>query len=497
MIPSTATAVSPRDGTHDPAVTLLSAGIAAYVLLQLAIGWLASRRVRTESDYLLAGRRLGLPLVSLSVFATWFGAETCVGSAGAVHAQGLSGSTAEPFGYALCLVIMALVYAARLRERGYTTLADLFRERFSPRVEKLAVALMVPTSVLWAGAQVRAFGQVLGHATGLGLPAAIVLAASVAVIYTVLGGLYADAVTDLLQGLVLIVGLVALLALVLERLGGLSALTEIDPARLSLVAPKASALTSIEAWVVPVVGSLFAQELAARALAARTPGVARLGTLLAAMLYFVVGLIPILLGLVGGQAISALDDPERILPTLAERLLPTAGYVVFVGALISAILSTVDSTLLVSASLISHNVVAALHPDATERAKVRSARIAVVAFGAIAALLALSAGSVVELVEQASAFGGAGLAVAGTMGLFSAHGGPRTATATLLVGAASFVVLGPGLGTSAPFTASLLASVATWTVVAWLDRSPTAAKSASRDGSAGDAHCVASSSRDR
>ena len=73
---------------------------------------------------------------------------------------------ADPFGYAICLLLMSLLLAVPLWKSGFTTLGDLFRERFGPRAEKVAVLVMVPSSVMWAGAQVRAFGQVLSSASG-------------------------------------------------------------------------------------------------------------------------------------------------------------------------------------------------------------------------------------------------------------------------------------------------------------------------------------------
>ena len=69
--------------------------LALFLGVQLAVGVWASRRVKSEEDYLVAGRRLGIPLVTMSMFATWFGAETCLGSSGAVYEQGLSGGRAD------------------------------------------------------------------------------------------------------------------------------------------------------------------------------------------------------------------------------------------------------------------------------------------------------------------------------------------------------------------------------------------------------------------
>ena len=178
----------------------LLAGLLAYVGLQLLVGLLVSRRIASESDYLVAGRKLGPSLVVFSMFATWFGAESCIGASGAVYSAGLEGATADPFGYAGCLFLLGAVFAVPLWRRKLTTLADLFAWRFGPGVERLAVLLMVPTSLLWAAAQMRAFGQVVAISSGLELEVALLLSAGIVILYTAAGGLLADAVTDLIQG---------------------------------------------------------------------------------------------------------------------------------------------------------------------------------------------------------------------------------------------------------------------------------------------------------
>jgi Na+/proline symporter len=150
-------------------MTAVTWGVLAYVAVQLLVGLLVSGRAKTETDYLLAGRRLGYGLSLFTIFATWFGAETCIGAAGAFYENGVSGGSADPFGYTACLLLMGLVLAAPLWRRGLTTLADLFRERYGAGVERLAVLLMVPTSLLWAGEQVRAFGQVLASSSELAI----------------------------------------------------------------------------------------------------------------------------------------------------------------------------------------------------------------------------------------------------------------------------------------------------------------------------------------
>src|SRR6187549_2732113 len=93
-----------------------------YLGLQVLMSAWVSRGIRSEDDFLVAGRRISTPLLAVSMFATWFGAETCLGSSGAVYTSGLSGARADPLGYSLCLLLMGLLLAARLWKGGFITL---------------------------------------------------------------------------------------------------------------------------------------------------------------------------------------------------------------------------------------------------------------------------------------------------------------------------------------------------------------------------------------
>jgi Na+/proline symporter len=413
-------------------------------------------------DYLVAGRSLGPVLTTFTVFATWFGAETCIAAAGAVYELGLAGGSADPFGYALCIILAGLILAVPLWKLRLTTLADLFRIRFDASVERTAVLLMVPTSLFWAAAQVRAFGQVLSSASGLEIEITVGIAASVVIVYTIAGGLLADAWTDVVQGIALIFGLGALAWAVIRR-EGIEILGTVEPAMLNPLGVEPRPLLAIlEDWTVPVVGSLVAAEVAARMIAARSPTIARNGTVVAGFAYLMIGLVPVGLGLVGATLLPGLAEPEQILPLLAASYLPTALQILFAGALVSAILSTVDSALLVAGGLVSHNIVVQLRPDLSEAAKVRVARWAVACFGVLAYAMALRAERVYELVEEASSFGSAGIVTVVMFGLFTRIGGRASALAALLGGVGVWVVGAYLLELPYPYLTSLGAAVAAY-----------------------------------
>lgn len=453
-------------------------GICLYIALQFAIGIWVSRRIKLESDYILAGRQLGTALAAFSVFATWFGAETVLGSAGRVYADGLSGAQGEPFAYGFAIILMGLLLAAPLRRRGYTTFADLISERFGIGAERLAVLLLVPGSILWAAAQIRGFGQIFSAAADISVTTGITIAFLTVVLYTMTGGLLADVFTDFVQGIAIILGLFALLIFVVATTGNpFAALSHVEPQRFSPIAAEQSLLEFIEEWAVPICGSLVAIELISRLLACRTPEISQRACYFGGGAYLLIALIPVYLGLIGMSLVPGLEESEQFIPELAQKHLPSLLYVVFTGALISAILSTVDSALLACSAMISHNLIQHIWTFETDRAKVWLARAGVAGLGTVAFLLALTSESIGDLVELASAFGTAGVFVVTMFAMFTRIGGALSAFVAMATGALVWALTGPLLlDLTAPYTTGVLAAAIAYPLTALYEARSQAAK---------------------
>ena len=286
------------------------------------------------------------------------------------------------------------------------------------------------------------------------------------VLYTSIGGLLADAWTDLVQGIAIIVGLLALVV-VLVVSGDLQAAWQQVPAeRLALLGDGSVPWYELlEAWTVPVVGSMLAVELLSRVFGCESAATARRACFVGGGLYLVVGAIPALLGLCGPYLVPGLEDAEQLVPALASRHLGQWLYVPFAGALISAILSTVDSCMLAGSTLVTHNVLLPIWPDLSERAKLRASRLGVLTMGVCAWALALRTESIKDLVETASAFGSAGVFVVACFGLFTAIGGPLSAWVGLCTGFVVWIA-GATIGWPAPYVTALAASVIAYLVTA-------------------------------
>lgn len=433
--------------------------LSCYLVFQLAIGYVVSRKIQTESDYFLGGRNLPHWMISLSLFATWFGAETCIGSSAAVYETGLSGSRSDPFGYSLCLLLMGLLLAARLWKGNYMTLSDFYKDRYGNWVEKITVWILIPSSLIWGAAQIRAFGQVVSATTEMNVTLAITISALFVVAYTYLGGLLGDIMTDVIQGMIIAGSLVAVLIICIWDIGGIGGiLSSMDPSRLTLIAPGETLIERMDRWMVPILGSLVAQELISRVFAARSAGIARKACFTSAALYFAIGCVPVFLGLIGPWVLPGVSDSEQFLVLLAQEKLSPIMFIIFSGALISAILATIDSILLAVSSLFSHNFVVPLFQIRDEVTKVRLARGFVLVAAIICYVLALHAEGIYALAEAASSFGTAGILVITLMGLFTGWRHPAAATAALITGLVSTPLANYVFELPAPFLTSILIS---------------------------------------
>ena len=398
-------------------------------------------------------------MVSFSLFATWFGAETCIGSSAAVYERGLSGSRADPFGFTICLFLMGLLLASRLRGRKYVTLADHFRERYGPSVEKFAIWIMVPSSLFWAAAQLRAFGQIISFASALPVTMAITLSALFVIVYTYLGGLLGDIYTDLIQGVIMAVGLITLIVLFVREAPNLGQLLgSLDTTRWSFTGLQESLLARLDRWMVPILGSLTAQEALSRVLAARSVRIARDASFVACGVYLIIGAIPVFLGLVGPCVLPDLPNPEQFLVTVAHGILPKIVFVVFIGALISTILSTIDSILIAISALISHNLLVPGLGIKDAKRQVLSARLIVILAGFVSYLMAITSKGILSLVITASSFGTAGILVITLMGLYTRMGGQKSANMALLGGLLVWPLSEYVFKLEAPYLASVAAA---------------------------------------
>ncbi|MEM7415916.1 MAG: sodium:solute symporter family protein [Gemmatimonadota bacterium] len=381
------------------------AGVLVYLVVVLLIGVFAARQAKTADDFLVAGRSLPVWLCGATVTATFFGSGTVIGAAGAAYEGGLLAVIADPFGAALCVILAGFFFVRMLRRMRLLTVTDLFEIRYGTLAGMLsAIALMI-TYIGWTGAQLVAFGFVLHTLTGISTTTGMMAGTVIVLAYTSAGGMWAVALTDFVQIVILFVGLAIMLPLVLSDVGGWAVVAEQLPEHtfrlLPLERTGAAWLEYVRAWAIIGLGSIATQDLLQRALSSRDERVAQNAFYLAGFAYLTVGMIPVILGLIGAVTLPGLVDPEFVVPQLALEHLHPIALAVFVGALLAAIMSSADSALLAPATLVSANIVPFFKPDVSEKTRLMWARCSIPAIGVCALWVALRAQTVYDLMLDA------------------------------------------------------------------------------------------------
>jgi Na+/proline symporter len=183
--------------------------VIAYWVVSVAIGLIAALRVKNTADFAAAGHSLPLPIVTATVFATWFGSETVLGIPATFLKEGLGGIVADPFGSSLCLILVGLFFARHLYNRKMLTIGDYFRERYGRPVEILITLCIVVSYLGWVAAQIKALGLVFNVVSdgAISQDVGMVIGAGSVLVYTLFGGMLSVAITDFVQMIIIVVGM--------------------------------------------------------------------------------------------------------------------------------------------------------------------------------------------------------------------------------------------------------------------------------------------------
>lgn len=397
-------------------------GVAAYMLAMLGVGFYASRKARTVADFMVAGRELSLPICSMTVMATWFGGAMMLGGAGAAYDHGMLGIIADPWGGALALLLVGLFFARVFRRMKIITVTDFMEQRFG-RIAGIGITITtIFSNIMWVAGMLVAFGTIFEVLTNIPVETGIIVGAVIVFVYTALGGMWAVALTDFVQMLIIIVGLLILGVVVLIDAGGWGTISaRLPPGTLSMLPAENSGehwLNYLRAWTIIGLVDISAQTLFQRASAARTERIARQAFLIAGFGYLLFGMIPVFLGIIGSVTMPDIGNSEFIIPELARQHLHPVAIAIFVGAMLAAIMSSADSALLGASSVLAKNVLPWLRPTVSARLSLLVARLGIPLFGGIAIVIALRIQVVFDLMVDANILGLAAIIVPFILGVY-------------------------------------------------------------------------------
>ena len=387
--------------------TLILIGVVFYLAIMVVIGYYASRGTQSLTDFIIAGRRMPLWLCSISIFATWFGSGTMMGAATAAYEGNTLLMIGEPFGSGLALLLSGLFFARLYRRSRRLTWPEFFEARFGKLASAIGSVADATAHIIWLGGVLFTFGVLLESLAGAPMAVGIFGGLFVIVLYTMIGGMWAVALTDFIQMLVFVIGMFVLLYFVLDDAGGWSAVVAQLPEHSFRPMPIehtfANWIDHIHVWMALGVAAVASSSIIQRALSARTEGVAQNSFYIAAFGYLTIGLVPLMLGFAATITLPDLDDPNAVLTDLAIKHMHPVFVALFVGAILSAIMSTSDSILLGVSSIISTNLLPLVKKDPSEKLRLQVARYAIPVCGLIATYIAFNANRVVEVLIESAA----------------------------------------------------------------------------------------------
>jgi len=367
----------------------------AYLLVTIAIGLWAAKRVKTSADFAVAGRHLPLALIVTTTFATWFGAETVLGIPAKFAEGGLGAIVEDPFGAGFCLILVGMFFAAKLYRMTLLTISDYYRARYGRWVEVVCSIIIIVSYLGWVSAQVTALGLVFNLLSGgaISIPMGMVLGTVSILAYTLFGGMWSVAITDFIQMIILVVGLLVIAAFASSMAGGADKVIDLAASKdLFKFWPEPSAheiLFFIAAAITMMLGSIPQQDVFQRVMSAKDIKAATRGPVIGGALYILFAFVPLFLVtsaliIMPEQAQELIgDDPQKVLPTLVLEHMPFVMQVLFFGALLSALKSTASATLLAPSVTFTENIWRQFKPRMSDREELRDMRIATLGFSAL------------------------------------------------------------------------------------------------------------------
>ncbi|MEY5097653.1 MAG: hypothetical protein RJA36_372 [Pseudomonadota bacterium] len=369
--------------------------VIAYLLVTIAIGLLAAKRVKSSADFAVAGRHLPLAMIVTTTFATWFGSETVLGIPAKFLNGGLHGVVEDPFGAGSCLILVGLFFAARLYRMNLLTVSDYYRERYGRVVEVICSLLIMLSYLGWVSAQVSALGLVFSLLSGgaISVPVGMVIGVVSILAYTLFGGMWSVAITDFIQMIILVGGLAILAVFAGQQAGGAGRVLDLVASRdLFRFLPEPGfkdVVFFIAAAITMMLGSIPQQDVFQRVMSANGLNAATRGPVIGGVCYILFAFVPMFLVasalIIMPERAAALlaEDPQKVLPTLVLEKMPFVMQVLFFGALLSAIKSTASATLLAPSVTFVENIWRQFRPHMGDQQELRTMRVTVLLFSAL------------------------------------------------------------------------------------------------------------------
>ena len=443
--------------------------IALYFAVMIGAGYIGLRRARSADDYLVAGRRLGYPMYIGTLSAVVLGGASTIGGVSLGYQYGISGMWLV-FMLGLGIIALALLLASRLARLGVYTVSEMLGIRYGRSSLLIGAIVMAAYDLMVAVTSTIAIGTVFNVILGLSPSAAIILSGGIVVLYCVVGGMWSVTLTDILQFIIMTIGIfLILLPLSISQAGGFSGMREQLPASyFDLTAIGGSTIFAY--FLLFFFGIMIGQDIWQRVFTARSGSIARWGGVAAGVYCLLYAVAGALIGSAAKVILPNLATPDNAFAEVTKVALPVGLSGLVLAAALAAVMSTASATLLASSTILANDVYAEFFGGGTNR--VRLSRVFTLIVGVVVLVMSLLVKDVVGGLTVAYDLLSGALLVPIIGALFWQRATGAGALAAMAAGGVVVVVLMlvQGLFANGPIIYGILMSLVVFVVVSLLTR---------------------------
>ncbi|WP_226036125.1 sodium:solute symporter family protein [Aquibacillus saliphilus] len=429
--------------------------VIVYLAVMIYIGFLSSKKITNNEDFLVAGRKMGPWLLAGSLAATEVGGGSSLGVV--EKAYGSWGFSAFWYVLAMAFAFIILAFIApMLRNALVKTVPEFFRKRYGEKSGILTTAIMVLPMIGLTAVQLIASATILSVMTGWGYTLSVLIVTLVVTAYSVMGGMYSVIYTDVVQWFLILFGMAAIIPFTLNAGGGFESITAAIPDEKWSMVDGAGIGTIIALVVMYVASFTVGQEAVQRYYSAKDGKAAKQASYITAFVYAIFAFIPAFIGLLmyGMEANGTIDGVllmeqggRYALPVLAVNVLPDILVGLLFAALISATMSSASSNLLAAGSMFSNDIYHQyINKNASDKDLLKMTRIVMWIVGILSfSVAAFNISDIITLLMFSFTLRAGGAFIPYVVGHLWEKASPAGSLASLILGSITVILVERGI----------------------------------------------------
>lgn len=425
--------------------------VVVYLIAMLGIGFYSSKKVSNNEDFMVAGRSLGPILMAGTLSATEIGGGSSLGVVEKAYGQWGLGASWYITTMGIAFVILSFI-AHRFRKAEVKTVPEYFRRRYGKSAGFITAIIMLLPLIGLTASQFIASATIVSVMLNLDFKIAVTVVAVVVTIYSVMGGLWAVALTDFVQVFLIVIGMFIAVPFALNLAGGMDNVVANVPKETLNLFGGINIPTIIGLIVMYIASFTVGQEAVSRFYAAKDGKAAIQGSALSAVINFVYAFIPTILGIITlalvnmGKLDSEIilkNGAKYALPNLAMAAMPAVIVGLLFSGIISATMSSADSDLLGAGSIFGNDIYKIyIKKDAKSEEIMKVTKVTMVIIGIVAWIIAMTnTGSIITLLMFSFTLRAAGAFFPYIFGLYWKKSSLEGTIASLIVGSIVIIIL--------------------------------------------------------